>query len=171
MYITAAQDGHCDSGAVAWALPCLYDTDTNRPLLVRGDARARCFVAQQPRAVAYIAPCERGARAGAAPRRAAQRAHNRPPTHAQGSANICPANLAAADPDAAASVLVHELMHALGFTDDSFDKFVDAEGAPIPKEAVVREVTDPYGRCATGGAFKNTARFPCVLACPARGCV
>ena len=35
LYITAQQDGHCESGAVAWALPCLYDADTNRPLLVR----------------------------------------------------------------------------------------------------------------------------------------
>jgi hypothetical protein len=42
LYITAMQDDHCDSGAVAWALPCLYDTTTNRPLLVRlASARAR----------------------------------------------------------------------------------------------------------------------------------
>jgi hypothetical protein len=33
LYITAHQDEHCASGAVAWALPCLYDTTTNRPLL------------------------------------------------------------------------------------------------------------------------------------------
>jgi hypothetical protein len=33
LYITALQDEHCSSGAVAWALPCLYDTNTNRPLL------------------------------------------------------------------------------------------------------------------------------------------
>jgi hypothetical protein len=33
LYITALQDEHCSSGAVAWALPCLYDTETNRPLL------------------------------------------------------------------------------------------------------------------------------------------
>lgn len=38
LYITAQQDDHCDSGAVAWALPCLYDTTTNRPLLVRAGA-------------------------------------------------------------------------------------------------------------------------------------
>ncbi|KIZ07138.1 leishmanolysin-like peptidase [Monoraphidium neglectum] len=96
LYITAMQDDHCDSGAVAWALPCLYDTTTNRPLL--------------------------------------------------GSANICPNNLAGADPEAAVSVLVHELMHALGFTDDALDKFVDASGAPVPKDQVVREFTDVYGK-------------------------
>jgi hypothetical protein len=38
LYITATQDNHCDSGAVSWALPCLYDTNTNRPLLVGGRA-------------------------------------------------------------------------------------------------------------------------------------
>jgi hypothetical protein len=59
---------------------------------------------------------------------------------------VCPVNLANADPDAAVSVLTHELLHALGFTDDSFDKFVDAAGSPIPKDQVVKEVTDPYGR-------------------------
>jgi len=66
--------------------------------------------------------------------------------HLQGSANVCPNNLAGADPDSAVSVLVHELLHALGFTDDSFDKFIDASGAPVPKDQVVKEVTDPYGR-------------------------
>jgi hypothetical protein len=59
---------------------------------------------------------------------------------------VCPANLAAADPEAAVSVLVHELLHGLGFTDDSFDRFVDSTGAPIPKDQVVKEITDPYGR-------------------------
>jgi hypothetical protein len=71
---------------VAWALPCLYDTNTNRPLL--------------------------------------------------GSANICPQALLRAEPDAAVSVLVHELTHALGFTDDMFDKFIDDSGQPIPKNKV-----------------------------------
>jgi hypothetical protein len=33
LYITAVQDEHCRSGAVAWGLPCLYDQDTNRPVL------------------------------------------------------------------------------------------------------------------------------------------
>jgi hypothetical protein len=33
LYITTLQDEHCQSGAVAWALPCLYDLDSNRPLL------------------------------------------------------------------------------------------------------------------------------------------
>jgi hypothetical protein len=41
-------------------------------------------------------------------------------------------------------------MHALGFTDDSFDKFVDAGGSPVPKDEVVRETTDAYGRRADG---------------------
>jgi hypothetical protein len=34
------------------------------------------------------------------------------------------------------AVLVHELTHALGFTDDMFDKFIDAEGQPIPQSKV-----------------------------------
>ena len=68
------------------------------------------------------------------------------PPPPQGSANICPNNLEGADPEAAVSVLVHELMHALGFTDDSFDKFVDAAGAPVPKDQVVKEMTDAFGR-------------------------
>jgi hypothetical protein len=34
------------------------------------------------------------------------------------------------------AVLVHELTHALGFTDDMFDKFIDAEGQPIPQTKV-----------------------------------
>jgi hypothetical protein len=33
LYVTAVQDEHCRSGAVAWGLPCLYDQDTNRPVL------------------------------------------------------------------------------------------------------------------------------------------
>jgi hypothetical protein len=37
-------------------------------------------------------------------------------------------------------------MHALGFTDDALDKFVDASGAPVPKDQVVREFTDVYGK-------------------------
>ncbi|KAF8060553.1 Invadolysin [Scenedesmus sp. PABB004] len=96
LYITAHQDEHCASGAVAWALPCLYDDATNRPLL--------------------------------------------------GSANVCPEALLNADPDAGVAVLVHELTHALGFTDDMFDKFIDADGAPLPESAVVQEYVDAYGR-------------------------
>ncbi|GBF91572.1 leishmanolysin-like peptidase [Raphidocelis subcapitata] len=116
LYITAQQDNHCASGAVAWALPCLYDTSTNRPLL--------------------------------------------------GSANVCPANLAAADSEAAVSVLVHELLHGLGFTDDSFDRFVDSTGAPIPKDQVVKEITDAYGRPTTlvispTVAAETRAQFGC----------
>lgn len=41
-----------------------------------------------------------------------------------------------ADPEAGVAVLVHELTHALGFTDDMFDKFIDANGQPIPKNQV-----------------------------------
>jgi len=98
LYITTQQDEHCDSGAVAWALPCLYDVETNRPLL--------------------------------------------------GSANICPEIFVKKNEDAAVSVLVHELMHSLGFTDDMFNKFIDADGAAIPKEKVVKEVMDANGRRA-----------------------
>lgn len=86
LYITAIQDDHCASGAVAWALPCLYDDTTNRPLL--------------------------------------------------GSANICPDALMNGDADSSVPVLVHELTHALGFTDDMFDKFVDADGQPVPENQV-----------------------------------
>jgi hypothetical protein len=63
LYITTLQDEHCQSGAVAWALPCLYDLDSNRPLL--------------------------------------------------GAANLCPEMFAKTSQDAAVSVLVHELLHAL----------------------------------------------------------
>jgi hypothetical protein len=86
LYITAIQDEHCSSGAVAWALPCLYDDATNRPLL--------------------------------------------------GSANICPESLMNGNTNSGVAVLVHELTHALGFTDDMFDKFIDAEGQPIPQTKV-----------------------------------
>jgi hypothetical protein len=41
-----------------------------------------------------------------------------------------------AESDAAVSVLVHELTHALGFTDDMFDKFIDDAGQPLPKSQV-----------------------------------
>jgi hypothetical protein len=34
LYITAEQDDHCQSGAVAWALPCLSDDTTNRCALL-----------------------------------------------------------------------------------------------------------------------------------------
>lgn len=40
------------------------------------------------------------------------------------------------DPEAGVAVLVHELTHALGFTDDMFDKFIDDSGQPIPKSQV-----------------------------------
>lgn len=40
------------------------------------------------------------------------------------------------DPEAGVAVLVHELTHALGFTDDMFDKFIDDSGQPIPKNQV-----------------------------------
>jgi hypothetical protein len=90
LYITAIQDEHCSSGAVAWALPCLYDDATNRPLL--------------------------------------------------GSANICPEALANGNTNSGVAVLVHELTHALGFTDDMFDKFIDAEGQPIPQSKVMRRL-------------------------------
>ena len=35
-------------------------------------------------------------------------------------------------------MLVHELHHALGFTDQLFDKFIDEAGQPIPEEKVRR---------------------------------
>lgn len=35
MYITAVQNKDCQSGAAAWARPCLLDYDTNRPLMGR----------------------------------------------------------------------------------------------------------------------------------------
>lgn len=87
LYVTARNDEACRSGAAAWALPCLFDDATNRPLL--------------------------------------------------GTANLCRAALEQ-DADNAAIVLVHELHHALGFTDQLFDKFIDEEGQPIPKEQVSR---------------------------------
>lgn len=43
-------------------------------------------------------------------------------------------------------MLVHELTHALGFTDDMFDKFIDADGQPIPKNQVTQKYVDPYDR-------------------------
>ncbi|KAF6252125.1 hypothetical protein COO60DRAFT_1704421 [Scenedesmus sp. NREL 46B-D3] len=94
LYVTARNDEACRSGAAAWALPCLFDDATNRPLL--------------------------------------------------GTANLCRAALEQ-DADNAAIVLVHELHHALGFTDQLFDKFIDEEGQPIPKEQVVRVSRTPYG--------------------------
>jgi hypothetical protein len=51
-----------------------------------------------------------------------------------------------ADPESGVAVLVHELTHALGFTDDMFDKFIDASGQPIPKPEVVQRYVDPYQR-------------------------
>ena len=41
-----------------------------------------------------------------------------------------------AEPEAGVAVLVHELTHALGFTDDMFDKFIDDSGQPLPKSQV-----------------------------------
>lgn len=51
-----------------------------------------------------------------------------------------------ADPEAGVAVLVHELTHALGFTDDMFDKFIDSDGQPIPKSQVTQKYVDPYDR-------------------------
>lgn len=169
LYITTQQDNHCDSGAVAWALPCLYDSATNRPLLVRaggGGAPLRAGERASRRRQHGIAlkpmslllhwvynHFSTSLQARLANHEHKQHAHIC--VHPQGSANICPNNLEGADPEAAVSVLVHELMHALGFTDDSFDKFVDASGAPVPKDQVVKEITDAFGRWApeqpTGG--------------------
>jgi hypothetical protein len=86
LYVSARNDDACRSGAAAWALPCLFDPATNRPLL--------------------------------------------------GTANLCPSSLAQDDAHAAAAVLVHELHHALGFTDQLLDKFIDAQGQPIPEDKV-----------------------------------
>ncbi len=36
-----------------------------------------------------------------------------------------------------------------GFTDDSFDKFIDADGVAIPKDQVVRTTKDAYGMSIT----------------------
>jgi hypothetical protein len=131
---------------VAWALPCLYDATTNRPLLVGclliGEGRfavaaalAQCITSRLRDAPFVCKLC--------ASTKPTKPTPTPPP---QGSANVCPNNLAGADPDSAVSVLVHELLHSLGFTDDSFDKFVDDSGAPVPKDQVVKEVTDPYGK-------------------------
>lgn len=48
-----------------------------------------------------------------------------------------------AEPEAGVAVLVHELTHALGFTDDMFDKFIDPSGQPIPKSQV--RPSEPLG--------------------------
>jgi hypothetical protein len=85
LYVTTLNDEACSSGAAAWALPCLFDPATNRPLL--------------------------------------------------GTANLCHGALEQ-DSDSAAAVLVHELHHALGFTDQLFDKFIDAQGQPISEDKV-----------------------------------
>jgi hypothetical protein len=42
------------------------------------------------------------------------------------------------DQESGVAVLLHELTHALGFTDDMFDKFISADGTPIPKSDVVQ---------------------------------
>jgi hypothetical protein len=94
LYVSARNDDACRSGAAAWALPCLFDPTTNRPLL--------------------------------------------------GTANLCPSSLAQDDADAAAAVLVHELHHALGFTDQLFDKFIDPQGQPIPEDKVRGEVSNSF---------------------------
>jgi hypothetical protein len=49
---------------------------------------------------------------------------------------LCVQALMRSDPEAGVAVLVHELTHALGFTDDMFDKFIDESGQPIPKSQV-----------------------------------
>lgn len=47
------------------------------------------------------------------------------------------------DPESGVAVLVHELTHALGFTDDMFDKFIDDSGQPIPKSQVDNSTGGP----------------------------
>jgi hypothetical protein len=96
LYVTTLNDDACSSGAAAWALPCLFNPATNRPLL--------------------------------------------------GTANLCHAALEQ-DSDSAAAVLVHELHHALGFTDQLFDKFIDETGQAIPEDKV--------GGAAEGGVVSD----------------
>lgn len=33
LYVTGEEDDGCKAGAAAWALPCLFHYDTNRPVL------------------------------------------------------------------------------------------------------------------------------------------
>jgi leishmanolysin-like peptidase len=33
LYVTAVQDATCNGGAAGWALPCLFDLSTNRPIM------------------------------------------------------------------------------------------------------------------------------------------
>lgn len=33
IYVTASQDATCNSGAAAWALPCVFEMDYNRPVM------------------------------------------------------------------------------------------------------------------------------------------
>lgn len=65
-------------------------------------------------------------------------------------------------------MLVHELTHALGFTDDMFDKFIDDSGQPIPKSqvgkfavqggATLQPRSQPHIHLAvTGGCFARVS--------------
>jgi hypothetical protein len=61
---------------------------------------------------------------------------------------VCVQALMRSDPESGVAVLVHELTHALGFTDDMFDKFIDASGQPIPKSQVSSCAGLHAGSCA-----------------------
>jgi hypothetical protein len=58
------------------------------------------------------------------------------------------------DSDAAAAVMVHELHHALGFTDQLFEKFIDEAGQPVPQDKV--------RRLAEAAATKALQNMSCV---------
>lgn len=58
-----------------------------------------------------------------------------------GVINFCPAALQNANLGMALDVTVHEMTHALGFTEPMLEYFVDDAGARLPADAVVKTIT------------------------------
>ena len=138
LYITSQEDEHCAAGAVAWALPCKYSATTNRPILGAANlcpsnmmnSTVDEAVSVLTHELTHALVSSWGAAASAA-------------VWQWQVAGACgwtylPALCAAhpTHPPCCAGVQ--------GFTDDSFDKFIDASGDSIPKAQVGR------GRWAAG---------------------
>lgn len=73
-----------------------------------------------------------------------------------GAANICPDVLLRHTVDTNVAIIVHELMHSLGFSAGMFSMYVDDAGAPRPKSTVMSTMQ-------RGGRRVNVVTLPTVV--------
>lgn len=97
LYVTVGEDSRCSSNVVGWALSCLFEPTTGRPILANANFCHKEFTSDTM-------------------------------TVSKGVA-----------------VLIHEITHALGFTDGLYDKFIDDNCQPMTGR-VLQNITNPYGQ-------------------------